>query len=186
MKNFFASRSVNGGHVKVHFDHLTSGIRFDLEREKFFHMPLSHANRYNLIEPFGPDAAKAFPAAVSDSQEAGNCFAFVRYTASIYHLMRVLEHGLNAFLNEFPALRPKNPNWGTILSEIETAVTVLPKTNPKKKSYLSLITDFKIFKDAWRNDVSHVGSKYLEDDADSIYRHVGQIYENLATNGYHE
>jgi hypothetical protein len=50
----------------------------------------------------------------------------------------------------------------------------------KKEQYLALATNFKIFKDAWRNDVSHIGSKYLEDDADSIYRHVGRFFISRA------
>jgi HEPN domain-containing protein len=177
---------VNGGHVQAQFDMLLNAVRFDLQRELFLSMPATQASRFELKEPFGPDVAKNFPSATFDSQEAGNCFACGRYTASVYHSMRVLEYGLNGFLQEFPSLRPRTPNWGDILFEIEKAVTNLPRSNPKKDQYLGLVTDFKIFKDAWRNDVSHIGSQYLEDDADSIYRHVGRFMKGLAKNDYKE
>jgi hypothetical protein len=182
----FAAGTVAGGDAKHQLELLANGIRFDLEREKFFHMSLSDSKRYNLSEPFGSDVVKNFPSATFDSREAGNCFAVSCYTACVYHSMRVLEYGLKAFLNEFPTLNPSNPNWGVILNEIEKEVIALPKANPKKERYLGLITDFRIFKDAWRNDVAHAGTKYLEDDGDSIYRHVGRFMKGLAANGYHE
>lgn len=181
-----ANFQLNGSHIEHQFNHLYSGLLFDLKREAFFHMPESHAKRYNAKDPFGVDVTKDFPSALFDVLEAGNCFACGRYTASVYHSMRVLEHGLNAFLTEFPKLTPRTPNWGDILGEIEKEVTGLPKSHAKKEQYLGLVTDFKIFKDAWRNDVAHIGSQYKIDDADSIYRHVRRFMQGLAKSGYKE
>jgi HEPN domain-containing protein len=185
---FFAQYkgAVVGEQIRIQFEKMLTGLLHDLQREKFFHMPASHVPRYNQKEPFGSTVNTSFPSAIFDAQEAGNCFAFGRYTASVYHSMRVLEHGLNAFLKAFPTLTPRSPNWGDILSEIEKLVTALPRTDSKREEYLGLIVDFKIFKDAWRNDVSHIGSKYEFEDADSIYQFVGRFMKRLATAGYRE
>jgi hypothetical protein len=75
---------------------------------------------------------------------------------------------------------------GIILNDIEQEVNALPKTNPRKHSYSNLVTDFKIFKDAWHNHVAQIGSKYVEDNADSIYRHVGRFMKGLAGSGFKE
>ena len=45
--------------------------------------------------PFGYDVAKAFPRASDDILEATKCYALERYTASVFHLMRAIEIGLD-------------------------------------------------------------------------------------------
>ena len=38
-----------------------------------------------------------FPAANHEASEAGKCFATARYTACVFHLMRVMEVGVQEF-----------------------------------------------------------------------------------------
>src|ERR1700687_6353897 len=48
-----------------------------------------------VAPPFGYDVAKAFPRASDDILEATKCYALERYTASVFHLMRAIEIGLD-------------------------------------------------------------------------------------------
>ena len=43
---------------------------------------------------FGDDVARAFPSSKGDIDEAGKCLALDRGTACVFHLMRILEIGL--------------------------------------------------------------------------------------------
>lgn len=189
LTDFVKGQSVtNGGHVRIHVEAILTALRYDLEREKFFQMPALEALRYKLKEPFGNVVATAFPSTLYDSQEAGNCYACGRYTACVFHCMRVLEYGLRSFLTSaFPSIPvPANPNWGVILQQIESAIAALPSGNAKRQPYSDLATNFKIFKDGWRNNASHIGSKYDEFEADSIYRHVDRFMQGLSKQGFHE
>jgi hypothetical protein len=71
------------------------------------------------------------------------------------------------------------------LGDIEKEVVRMGKS-PQKDQYLEIVTDFKIFKDAWRNDVSHAGNQYDETDATSIYNHVKRYMKSMVKYGFKE
>src|SRR5439155_6631659 len=81
-----------------------------------------------LMKPalFGEQVTTAFPSVAFDVEEAGNCYAFARPTACVFHLMRVMETGLKALgrsLND-PRFDPKtNPTWETILRRCDDELT---------------------------------------------------------------
>jgi hypothetical protein len=59
-----------------------------------------------------------FPEAIYDAREAGNCFAFERFTAAVYHLMRVAEYGLVSVAASAGVAEDKRTSWASMLAGI--------------------------------------------------------------------
>jgi hypothetical protein len=132
-------------------------------------------------------------AASFDVKEAGNCFASGRFTACVFHLMRVLEIGLIVFAKVFPAVPTSKENWQQIIEKIESEIRAMPSAavkvadwKGKQEKYSQLANSFMFFKDAWRNYTAHVRGKYTEDESDGIYRNVRSFMQGLPAQGLSE
>jgi len=64
--------------------------------------------------------AERFPEAIFDMAEAGKCLALDRSTASVFHLMRVTEYGLNGVSVFLKIKDPLGPNWDQIIKSIDS------------------------------------------------------------------
>jgi hypothetical protein len=82
-------------------EQLSETISWEIEEKMFMFIPTSRSDRYGKEQAFGEGVAQKFPSSSFDIKEAGNCFATASYTASVFHLMRVLESGLIALLSCF-------------------------------------------------------------------------------------
>ena len=167
-------------------------IRWEMEEKLFMFIPPERASRYDSKEAFGPKVAKQFQSTSFDIREAGNCYAAARWTACVFHLMRVLETALATFGKEF-GLTMSHTNWAPFLEQIESKIEDLAnaahKTQADKdrvESYSQAASSFMIFKGAWRNYTAHVRSKYTEEEADAIYRNVCFFCQRLAALELHE
>ena len=76
---------------------LNKRIEHELKGRKFYQLKPEVADLFDAAEPFGNGVALRFGSAVYDVREACNCFACERYTAAVFHLMRVLECALKQF-----------------------------------------------------------------------------------------
>ena len=126
---------------------------------------------------WGP-ALKAFKSAESDIKAGMDIWALGHGTASVYHFMLVLEHGLRALATDVGKSFDLQ-NWHGIIDEIQSAITELNKTLPKgtarndRLQFLSLAAaEFRYFKDGWRNHVAHGRATYDEHQARSVMEHV--------------
>ena len=63
-------------------------------------IPDRQAGYYEQEELFGSEVHTNFESTRDDVKEAGNCYATGRYTACVFHCMRVLEKGLHALVRE--------------------------------------------------------------------------------------
>ncbi|MGE0404985.1 MAG: hypothetical protein AB7O65_01705, partial [Candidatus Korobacteraceae bacterium] len=54
----------------------------------------------------------------------------------------------------------------------------------KHEAYSQAASTFVFFKDAWRNYTAHARGKYLECEADTIFRNVGLFMAKLAQMGF--
>jgi hypothetical protein len=89
------------------------------ERAKFF-------PRRDNQHIFGQAVSDAFPSAMIDVEEAGVCLALARPTASVFHLMRVLEIGLTVLGAKFN-VSLAHTNWGPAIVEIESKIRDMHK-----------------------------------------------------------
>jgi hypothetical protein len=168
-------------------------IRWEMEDRLFMYIPPARAHRYDQREAFGPEVAKNFSLSAFDITESGNCFASGRFTASVFHLMRVLEVGLVAFAGLFPNIPTSKENWQQIIEKIESEIREMPKAavksadwKEKQEKYSQIANNFMFFKDAWRNYTAHARGKYTEDESDAIYRNVRVFMQGLAAQGIKE
>jgi hypothetical protein len=146
--------------------------------------------KYRAIQQFDRDWApiiNSFPSAKEDARSAIECFGIAQNTACVFHLMRVLEHGLAALAKdvgkEFDV-----QNWQNIIDQIESEVRNLGKRLPSgaaKNARLQFLSEaakeFVYFKDGWRNYVSHGRGNYDEYQARSVMEHVRSFMTTLSS-----
>ena len=83
--------------------------------------------------PFGMQVLEQFPSAQFEIDEAGKCYAFGRPTATVFHLMRIIEIGVRAIaacLNIPPPIKSGEQNWGAMLKGIREEIERRNKTKP--------------------------------------------------------
>jgi hypothetical protein len=78
--------------------------------------------------------------------------------------------------------------WKNVIDRIEKAIRqleALPKgaSKTEKVQFCSeAASQFRYFKDAWRNHVAHARKSYDSREANSIWNHTGEFMEALAEN----
>lgn len=167
---------------------LQSRIQDELDAPRFMYFTLSDIALYQDINPFGEEVATNFGSANFDIEEAAKCFAASRYTACVFHLMRVLEVALKAVAKGLgipDPVKEADRNWGGILRRIKDAIEQKDKTNDPtwlqdKDFYKNAYTDLTAVRTAWRNPTMHVESKYDDQRAGHIYNVVMGFMKHLA------
>ena len=77
------------------YKEIHSSLKRELGLKRLFVIEDRKIELYEQDEPlFGAVVQSKFPAASFEIDEAGKCIALGRYTASVFHLMRVLEIGI--------------------------------------------------------------------------------------------
>jgi hypothetical protein len=100
--------------------------------------------------------------------------------------MRILEKGLQ-ILAKTLGVRYDNTNWGSVILNIETEIKKIDKNTAgdgwkeKEKFYSEAALQFRYFKNAWRNYVMHAIDIYDDQQAESIFQHVKEFMNHLAT-----
>lgn len=117
-----------------------------------------------------------FPDAVFDLLEAGNCFAFERFTACVYHLMRVAEFALVSVARSADVPEDRiNRGWDGCIQGIESAIKRIGSTKPttdwqeRIKKLSDLCSWFTTIQKGWRNPVSHIPRTYSEGNALAMF-----------------
>ena len=136
----------------------------DLRNRKFLRLEETYEPYYYNQNLFGDRVAECFPKATYDIIEAGNCQACGRYTACIFHLMRVTEHGLRALAKRLRVPFPRTfelKTWDELIRNIESEIQKIiqqprtPRRNQNLEFYNTAAAQFRYFKDGWRNHVMH-------------------------------
>jgi len=135
---------------------------------------------------------KAFPSAEKDIKSAIDLWALSHPTASVFHVMRIIEIGIGCLAKDVGRTFDVQ-NWQNIINEIDSEIKKLGKTLQKGKSknerlqFLSEATsELTFLKDGWRNYVSHNKVKYFDEDAYSALEHGHRFMKKLAENGLKE
>jgi len=145
----------------------------DPDKEKFF----------KDVQPFGEVLANAFPQLATDIEEAAKCLALDRGTATVFHLMRVMEEGLKALAKLLGI--PYAPSWEAYITQISSKI----ETKHKKKG-IKWKKDEPFFKDilgtlvavkiAWRNPTMHIVRTYQPNEAEDVFKAVRTFMQKLA------
>jgi hypothetical protein len=159
--------------------------RFDDEIEalKLFYVPTDKIDYYNKTDLFGEVFKSKFPKANSEIIEAGNCFAFDRFTAAAFHLMRSLEVVLKVLFSTLglpPFTTAGARNWNGILREIKDALDK-DKTIPDHDFFDGAYVFLAAAKNPIRNATMHVDAVYDENSVRSVFDAVGAFMRHIAT-----
>jgi hypothetical protein len=137
---------------------------------------------WRLIEPnqhvFGEKIENQFPGIVGDIYEAAHCLGFRRATAAIFHLMRVMEFGVQKFGEKLGVELTEEKVWQAILDQVNPKIKSLGK-NQSAKAYAGISAHLYNVKLAWRNDTMHPKATYTEEEAHAIFAAVRIFMQEL-------
>ena len=163
-----------------------------LKKQNFLYVKPDRTGYVDNNELFGPEVKAAFPSAAFDIREAGNTLAAECCTATVFHLMRAAEYALRALAVDRQIVLPKKgvldlATWEDIIKKLEDAELAIqgfPKTLAREKQYEFYhgdMMEFKRFKNVFRNAVMHTRDEYDRDKAYSVFVHVQDFMQILAS-----
>jgi hypothetical protein len=172
---------------------LKKDISNDLSDQLFLHIPKDKAGYHLQFELFGPDVKIKFPGANEEITAAGNCYATGNNTACVFHLMRAVEHGARVMVKGLRVTkklvrRVELCDWGDLIIALEAGLKTVAvgrrrslKVSEKSEFYNHAVGQFRNFKDAWRNNVSHTRKVYDASETKDIFDNTRQFIHHLAT-----
>jgi hypothetical protein len=167
------------------FKALQRAIHAELRVGLFLQVPASSGDYYDDKPQFGEAVTTKFSKTVTDIQESAKCFATGRYTACVFHLMRVMENATQYLGKRLNVSLVGEKNWHNILEEVDKAIKALPVTSSYQKGRRNRFSEasahLRMVKDAWRNDVMHPKETYTEEEAERVFRNVKDFMVHLAT-----
>jgi hypothetical protein len=177
--------AIEGGDATIHqiapaLKQLQNCIQWEMESVLFFHVPSNQAEFYAQAELFGVEVNTKFPSIQFDMIEAGNCFAMGRGTACVFHLMRIMEVGVQQFGAKLGVTLVNEKNWQNILDEINKAIKALPTKAPGSVEMSQASANLYSVKLAWRNEVMHPNDTYTLEEAENLIRQVRIFMGQLA------
>jgi len=164
---------------------LRARIEDELLSVSLLQIPAQKKGLYENLDLFGEEVSQNFPSAVTDIEEAGKCLATDRHTAGVFHLMRVLERGLSVLAAEF-GVPADHANWQNIINQIEKKINQIDESThgatwkDDQQFYSESAAQFRLFKNAWRNHVSHAKAVYTEEKAQQIFDAVKAFMQHIA------
>lgn len=167
--------------VKSRLDLITSVIHSELEQRIFLTLDAKAAEFYDQKELFGKEVIGKFPTIQFDMTEAGNCLATGRGTACVFHLMRIMEVGVQQFGSKVGVPLAAEKNWQNILDEINKAIRTLPPKDAGTIAMCHAAANLYSVKLAWRNEVMHPNDTYTLEEADNLIRQVKLFMGQLSS-----
>jgi hypothetical protein len=139
-----------------------------------------------------PKVRTAFGSAIPDLELAGNCYATENDTASVFHLMRAVEHGLRALAvavgNPVGILPFDYQEWQQLIDQadkqwkasVDTWGKSAEQTNARA-FFKRVVADLHAFKDEVRNVTLHTRGSYDAPGTLSVRNRVDAWFVVLAT-----
>ncbi len=165
--------------VAEHIATLDKVMRFEMQNHIFFFLSPELAEYYDSPELLGADVLSKFPDLRYDIVEAGNCYALGRSTAVVFHLMRIMEVGVQALGAKLGVSLANEKNWQNILDEVNKAIKALSKS-ASTVEMSEVAANLYSVKVAWRNEVMHPKDWYGQDEAKNLIALVKIFMQQLA------
>lgn len=162
-------------------------IMHEVRNVLFLWVPAYRSDYFTKPQLFGELVAQRFPNASDEIEQAGKCYALARYTASVFHLMRVVEVGLGALKQEV-GIRRWHSTWNAAIGQIRGKLKTGRKGKPLSKrerarnEFLQGATSYiEGMSVAWRNPTMHrVERTYTEEEALEVFNAVKAFTGHLA------
>jgi hypothetical protein len=159
--------------AKHEFTVLRQCIEADLEKRLFAFIEPKRVELSSEMPERWADVLKNIPDAKADIEDAHLAHSLELHTATVFHLMRVAEHGLRVMAKKMRVsldLKDKKgivpiefADWQKVITAIKNKLSVvgaLPtgsKRQAKLEKYSDAADHCVFMKDIWRNTVSHAG-----------------------------
>jgi len=149
-------------------------LRLDSGRQDYWQQP----------DLFGEEVTRAFPSATYDIEEAGNCYALGRNTATVFHLMRVMEVSLRA-LGRKVGVTGTHAGWQNVMAKTKARLE-LRHDDPRafqgeeRQFIADAQAQLTAVQHAWRNPTMHVERTYDDDKTEQILHAVRYFMRHLA------
>jgi hypothetical protein len=172
---------------------LNGDIQRELDKHKFFQVRSGCENYIDNEHLFGEDVFEKFKSGRQDIKDAGNSFAAELFTACVFHLMRVAEHGLRVIARRLGVqITDKNKriplqygDWTKVIGEIKNKIRdARSLVGAKKETRLDFYSDLadkcEYLRDIYRNNISHTRKHYNEGGALDAMERVRDFMQSLA------
>ena len=140
--------------VQQGYARLMERIEDELADTLVLRIPKDRSAYYAKTDGFGPEVAARFPIVREDLEEAHTCYAMGRNNAAVYHLMLVLEVGVQALGADLGVPDVLTLTWGQITSQCHAKIKQMPK-GPKKVERSEAMAFLDGVRVAWRNETLH-------------------------------
>ena len=165
-----SAKPLNVREIKHSILMLQGRIRDELETVHCLALTENEKRHYAPREPLlGPAVESKFVSTLFDVDEAGKCFAFGRYTACVFHLMRVVEAALNTVADKLGAAIEdgdgKGLAWGVVAGNMKDIIDNMPKGSAEKVKWYRVQSALVVVNRAWRVPTNHPKSVYTEEEA---------------------
>ena len=176
--------------IKLLLFEFESSLHANLREHSYFLVPASKRAFYDsAVMPFGVAVNDMLDGdANTDISEASKCMAFDRFTAAVFHLMRAAEQALRMMARDLNVPDVDVKEWQELLQHVKNALNALrnqPRVTPNRardmEYYAHALESLDLFKDAWRNPVSHSRAHYSEARAIEVWVGVGAFMQRLAS-----
>jgi len=171
------------GELRMVVETLRDVMRAELEAMMFLWVPPDRVEFWedpqNVLPAFGN---RGFRRVQRDLGEARRCLACARPTAVVFHLMRMVEVGLDALKKDLALpLDLECPNWNVVLNAIEKHGPTVPRWKEAPEFYAGVAAHLRQIRNAYRNPVMHVRGNYSEEEAETLYTLVVGFLTHLST-----
>lgn len=173
--------------LKFAFHEIRERMQDELSTRKFYFVPPELVSFYEQAEPFGSDITVKFPDAKLDIAEAAKCLALGRHTASVFHLMRALEIGVQALGQKLGVQQVHEKPWGNLTTEMDNALKARYPRNAtaeqkaEQARYAEILSHLNGVRIAWRNTTMHPKASYTQGEAREIFDHARTFLRSLAS-----
>jgi hypothetical protein len=165
-------------------EELSDRIEDQLHTRMFLYVPSELIAKYEGKELFGPEVEQKLSRATTDIAEAGKCISLRRSTASVFHLMRVMEVGVQEFGTKLGVTFAQDKVWNTIVEQAAKTAKQLPEATPQEKEYKEecslTCAHLDNVRGVWRNNTMHPKTSYTEEESEIVFTHVRTFMRSLA------
>lgn len=162
---------------------LSTQVEIELSAKTVMVLPYGKACYFDGSKNIFPEAARN-SSAEPDMDEAEKCFAVGRYTACVFHLMRVMELYLQAWARkvDIPLERTYDKQWQQVINDIRGRLKKLyPKEkDPNRVKEEGRLGHLETVKIRWRNPTMHPKATYTEEEAEKIIGAVQAFIEDFS------
>jgi hypothetical protein len=169
-------------------------IEADLEKRLFVFIPPKRIELRAELDKTWNNVLISIPDAQRDIDDGHHAYMCDLNTASVFHMMRVAEHGLRILAKKLQVkLKHRGlfvpiefADWDKVITAIKNKIDAVRQTRvgPKRQAQLEKYSDAAdhcvFMKDIWRNTVSHARKPYDATEALSLIERVRGFMQFVA------